>query len=68
MVSRPKPVPEAVGQDTPTYCRHWLIEPSVGSVSRGIGQECQAGREFRNSIEETPANAIDHEDSLVAAA
>ena len=36
-------------------CRHhWIIEEPTGPVSRGVCQQCEEVREFKNYIEEAP--------------
>jgi hypothetical protein len=36
-------------------CRHhWVIEPPIGPVSRGVCQVCEAVREFKNYIDAAP--------------
>lgn len=36
-------------------CRHhWIIEPAVGPVSKGVCRKCGVHKEFKNYLEETP--------------
>ena len=50
-VSRPKPGEE---QEKLECRHHWLIEAPTGPVSRGVCQQCDEVREFKNYIEAAP--------------